>query len=86
MILYSVVYFTLPIVASCKTQSFKSSLMFLAFIRLLILVEKQSMKVQMQTNPCCFIQAGTGDSDVSHGHIIDRHLCFGDTTLLLQAI
>lgn len=38
------------------------------------------------THPCRFVQAGAGNSDVGHGHVIDWLLCFGDTSLLLQAV
>lgn len=39
----------------------------------------------MKTNPCCFIQARAGNCHISHGHVIDGLLCFGNTMLLLQA-
>lgn len=34
--------------------------------------------------PCLFVKVGAGDSDISHGHIVHRLLCFGHTSLLLQ--
>lgn len=38
------------------------------------------------TDPCCFVQAGTADSDVGHGHVVNRFLSFWDAGLLLQAV
>lgn len=37
------------------------------------------------TDPGCLIQAGAGDGDVGHGHVVDRLLRFGHAKLLLQA-
>lgn len=39
-----------------------------------------------RTHSCSFFQAGAGNGDISHGHVIDGLLCFWDAALLLQAV
>ena len=38
------------------------------------------------TNPYCLVQAGAGYGEVSHSHVIDWLLCFGNDYLLLEAV
>lgn len=82
------IQFKIQFILCFMPQSFISLVMRLAIdTQLLITKEQQSTKYHTQwTNPCCFIQAGAGNSDVCHGHVINRLLCSRDTALLLQAV